>query len=436
VRQSKLFSKNEQIKKTRSQTREKRKNQICKTFEVKIDESKLNKVQLETLRMYFIEAKWIYNNILRSVDIFNYDDKTTIITKLNKDRQEEKVVLKYLTPTLKQTIVQKTQQNISALSKSKKNGNKVGRLKFKSEYNSIELRQYFCTHKIIDKNRIKIIGIKKPIFVRGLQQIPQDVEFANAKLLKKPDGFYIKITTYIEKETKQQTKKDSIGIDFGIKHNLTTSEGQVFDVLIAESERLKCLQRKFSRQKKGSNNWNRTRNLIKIEYQKISNKKLDRTNKIVHELTSNYHNIFIQDENLRGWKKWFGKQVQHSCMGLIKIKLTSKSNTYILDQFEPTTKLCHNCGHIHKEITLNDRTFKCPNCGYEEDRDIKAAKTILKLGMWKLQKLDIINLKKIGMEHTKSSRKFPRTKPEELKITFGRDTNKLATSSQEDFERN
>jgi hypothetical protein len=119
------LTKNEQIKKTRSQTREKRKTQICKVFEVKIDESKLNKVQLETLRMYFIEAKWLYNDILRSSDIFNYDYKTLIVIKLNKDRQEEKVELKYINSILKQTIVQKTQQNISSLSKSKKNGNKV-----------------------------------------------------------------------------------------------------------------------------------------------------------------------------------------------------------------------------------------------------------------------------------------------------------------------
>jgi transposase len=424
------LSKNEQIKKTRSQTREKRKNQVCKTFEVKIDESRLSKIQLETLKMFFIEAKWLYNDILRSNDIFNYNCKTTIVIKLNKDHQEEKIELKYINSILRQTIVQQTQQNISTLSKSKKKGNKVGKLKFKFEYNSIELRQYFATHKIIDKNRIKITGIKKSIFIRGLHRIPKDCEFANAKLIKKPDGFYIKITTYQYKEkeeTKQQNKQGSVGIDFGIKHNLTTSDGQIFDVSIAESERLKRLHQKFSRQKKSSNNWNKTRNLIKVEYQKISNKKKDRANKIVHELTTNYHNVFIQDENIRGWTKWFGKQVQHSCMGLIKIKLISKSNTYILDQFEPTTKMCHNCGHINKEITLGDRTFKCPNCGYEEDRDVKAAKTILKLGT--------IKLNKIGTEYTKSSRKFPRTKLEELKITFERNLDKSLTLSQEDFAR-
>lgn len=431
------FSKNEQIKKTRSQTREKRKTQICKTFEIKIDESRLNKIQFETLKMYFIEAKWLYNDILRLSDVFNYDYKTKVITKLNKDKVEENIQLKYLPATLKQTIVQKTQQNILSLSKLKKNGNKTGKFRFKSEYNSIDLRQFGITHKIINKNKIKITGIQKPLFVCGLQQIPQGIEFANAKLIKKPDGLYIKITTYQHKEKEEikQTKKNSIGIDFGIKHNLTTSDGQIFDVSIAESERLKRLQRKLNRRKKGSNNWNKTRNLICIEYQKISNKKRNQTYKIVHELVTNYHNIFIQDENLQGWKKWFGKQIQHSCMGLIKAKLILNSNTYILDQFEPTTKLCHNCGNIHKEITLGDRIFKCPNCDYEEDRDVKSAKTILKLGVWKLSRLNIIDLQKIGTEHTKSSRKFSRTKPEELMITFGRDTNKSTTSSQEDFVR-
>jgi DNA-directed RNA polymerase subunit M/transcription elongation factor TFIIS len=119
-------------------------------------------------------------------------------------------------------------------------------------------------------------------------------------------------------------------------------------------------------------------------------------------------------------------------MGLIKSKLILNSNTYILDQFEPTTKLCHNCGHIHKEITLGDRTFKCPSCDYEEDRDIKAAKTILKLGTIKLEKIKN-NLEKIGTKHTKSSRTLPRTKPEELKITFKRNFDKSLTKIQENF---
>ena len=80
-------------------------------------------------------------------------------------------------------------------------------------------------------------------------------EYANANLLKKPDGYYLKVTCYINKDSlpKATTNGKEIGLDFGIKTNITTSEGEKLDVSIEESERLKMLQRKLQHQKKGSN---------------------------------------------------------------------------------------------------------------------------------------------------------------------------------------
>lgn len=205
-------------------------------------------------------------------------------------------------------------------------------------------------------------------------------EYANASLLKKPDGYYLKVTSYINKNKmpKTMTNGREIGLDFGIKTNITTSEGEKFDVSVEESERLKKLQRKISRQKKGSNNRYKTIKKIRREYQKLSNKKKDKANKIVHMLKQ-YDTIVIQDEQLSEWHKQKGmsKVVQHSCMGMVKSKLMKLDNVIILDKFIPTTKWCPKC-HKMNELSLNDRTYRC-DCGYSQDRDIHAAQNMLNI---------------------------------------------------------
>ena len=377
------------IKNSLIKTREKRSHQICKVIELKIDSSRLNKKEYEQLKMFFVEAKWIYNYILSLNDPFHYDYKINPIQKFNKEGKIEDIILQFLPAKTKQTIVQILQQNIKSLSAKKKKNMKVGRLKYISDYKSIDLNQYGQTHKIVGKNRVKINGIKRPLIVRGLNQITEQ-DLANAKLVNKPDGYYIKLTTFIfpKGEIVQETKKQAVGIDFGITNNLTTSNGQVFNISIGETEHLKKLQQNFSRSQKGSNNRYKLNKLIKIQYQHLSNKKLDAANKIVHELLSNYNQIFIQDENLKGWKKEFGRQVQHSVMGTIKAKLRLSRRVHMISRWEPTTQKCYNCGTMNK-ISRSEKIYRC-GCGLVENRDIKAAKTIMKMGIIE-----------IGVEYTK-----------------------------------
>ena len=94
------------------------------------------------------------------------------------------------------------------------------------------------------------------------------------------------MTCYINKDSlpKSTTNDKEIGLDFGIKTNITTSEGKKIDVSVEESERLKKLQRKLQNQKKGSNNRYKTIKQIRRQYLKLTNKKKDKANKIVHKL--------------------------------------------------------------------------------------------------------------------------------------------------------
>ena len=385
------MNKNERIKQSIIKTRQRRTMQRCFVFEFKIDTAKLNKSEFEKLKFSFVQCKWLYNYLLSLKDISSFDIKNREIYSLDKNGNKIKRTL-----TIPSKFIQGTykvlMQNIIALSRVKKKNRKIGKLKFKSEYNCIELNQYGITH-LIKNGKFKITGSKKHFKVFGLEQLKKEYEFANAKLIQKPTGYYIKLTCF-ENLTQNRINKPTqeVGLDFGIKTHITTSDGEKFNISIEESERIKGLQKKLARQIKGSNNRKRTIHKLQIEYEKLNNRKKDRANKLIHYLCTKYSTIYMQDEMVRLWHKGlFGKQVQHSCLGLIKAKLKMQNNVKVIQSSFPSTKVCYKCGTIHSTITLKDRDFTCPSCGFKEDRDIKAAKTILFVGQ--------VNNTYIPMEH-------------------------------------
>ena len=372
------------IKATRFATASRRQNQVCRVFECKIVEKRLNKQQREQLKMLFVEGKRFYNHVLNlhQNGVSLKDINTTnikIVECLTKDKQSVAYDLNVIGSQMKQSIVTRMISNEKTIMTLVKKGlQKHGNLQFKSELTCIPLKQYGTAYKFKSFNKVKIQGISGTVLVRTGNQLQIADELANANLVKKPDGYYLNVTAFINKENfkKIQTNGKEIGLDFGIKSNITTSEGEKLDVSIQESDRLKALQRELFRRVKGSKNRNKTIKLIQREYQKLSNKKQDKANKIVSKLKK-YDRIYMQDEQISGWHKGlFGKYVQHSCLGAVKAKLKALPQTVILDKWIPTTKLCPDCGTINQHITLADRTIVC-GCGYQEDRDIHSAKNMI-----------------------------------------------------------
>ena len=164
-----------------------------------------------------------------------------------------------------------------------------------------------------------------------------------------------------------------------------------------ESEQLKFLQKQLHRKQKGSKRYYKLLRQIKCEYEHLSNKKIDETNKLISYLTKNYDIIYFQDENISEWKKKkrnkktgkkvncfsFGKQIQSSYLGKVKAKLVSLENdkSFKISKWSPTTKFCPKCGTLNK-IGLDERTYVC-DCGYSFDRDIHAAKNVKLFGSTK-----------------------------------------------------
>jgi hypothetical protein len=143
--------------------------------------------------MIFVEAKWLYNDILRFSENpeqkpWNYDTKTKSVIKKDKDFNDVDVGLKFIPASVKQTVQAGIISSIRTLSTLKKHGSKVGRLKYRKEINAVNYKQYGITHKVLSSKRIKLQGVKGSVVVNGLKQFYDNpnYELANAKLLNTP----------------------------------------------------------------------------------------------------------------------------------------------------------------------------------------------------------------------------------------------------------
>lgn len=369
---------------SRRATAERRLNQTGFVYECKIVEKRLNKKQREELERLFVEGKWFYNHVLslhREGQEFSKMNTAAIkeVERIDKDGNRITERLTTINAQQKQAIVARmwaNEKTISAL--AKKRLQEDGELHFLSELTSIPLKQYGVTYKFKTPNKVRIGGISGAVLVRTGGQLEGVDELANANLVHRADGYFLKVTgfTNVENLKRTETNGKEIGLDFGIKTSVTTSEGEKIDVLVGESERLKRLQKEMFRRAKGSNNRYGTIRRIRREYQRLTNRKTDMANKIVSKLKK-YDTIVMQDEMIAGWHRGlFGKQVQHSCLGILKAKLMRLPQTVVLDRGIPTTKMCPVCKTVNRYITLADRTYRC-GCGYTQDRDIHAARNML-----------------------------------------------------------
>lgn len=375
----------DKIKASLQATRDRHKTMNCRTYELKIVENKLSQSKKETLERFFLEAKWMKNHIIASDITHATPLMKTAKVKLPDGSYDERE-LKTLGSHMRQSILSGIKSDLKSLKETKNKGRKVGALKFCKEVKSLDLKEYGNTYKLdrtTQKAKIQKLGWVR---VRGFENIPENVEFANAKLLKKPDGYYIKITTYQDKKTtpeREYVAGSVIGIDFGLSTSITTSEGDKLELYVEEPDRLKRLKKKRSRQVKGSNNYKKTCDLIKKEYQYLDNKKQDLAYKIVSDL-SHYEHVFFQDEMISNWKKRDGyvrggKKIQKGILGRVKALLRTKEWATMLSRGDATTQTCV-CGAKNKH-QLDERIYFCSQCGYSDDRDIHAAKNMIRFGL-------------------------------------------------------
>ena len=264
-----------------------------------------------------------------------------------------------------------------------------------------ELAAYFVKNNKTDfefyRHKIKIPTLKF-VRVKEYGYIPKNANIKSGTITKIADRYFLSLVIEVEdtiKETNTSTK--GLGIDLGIKDTAICSDGRVFKN-INKTKKIKKLKKKLKREQRKmsrSVEYSKSEKIKLKELKNFNKKKLkvqkifyrlncirdDYNNKIVNEITRTKLK-YITIENLKVSNmmknRHLSKAIQEQNFFEIRTKLINKCKERnielrIVDTFYPSSKTCSCCGSIKKDLKLNDRIYKCSNCGLEIDRDYNAS---------------------------------------------------------------
>lgn len=183
----------------------------------------------------------------------------------------------------------------------------------------------------------------------------------------------------------------SVGIDFGLKTYLSLSNGEKVNnpqLLKKDLRRLKKASEKYSHCISGSNHKEQARLSLCRLHESVTNKRNDFQWKLAHELCKHYDTIFIEDLCLSGMSRLWGRKMNDLAHGsfvniLEQVAAKYGCTVHKIDKWFPSSKLC-DCGYKNDNLSLNERTWVCPQCGQVHDRDVHAAEMILRRGIYEL----------------------------------------------------
>ena len=359
-----------------------------------------NKTQEQTLNKVLGCYRFVYNQMLAlKQEAYNRDKSNLGLCELSKFfhgtllKDEQYAWLKEQnTKVMKQAI----RQMLSAYDGFFKLGKGFPKFKSKHDNNSalfpceaISKSNTFETKHISLTKSLKNIKFHcSNLYFERLQRYKDNIK--SATLSKTKSGkFYLSVLVPMnEEEFKQFSHTNNrVGIDLGVKDFVITSDGEVFENkhFFKESEnRIKKLQRQLSKKVKGSNNRDKARTKIAKEFEHLTNQRIDYIHNVVNSLLRAYDYIFMEDLNVQGMLRnhKLSKAIQE--LGFYAFKSTLKNKAMMNDKFVievdrwfASSKTCHKCGYVYKDLTLGEREWTCPICGEHHDRDLNAAVNIL-----------------------------------------------------------
>ena len=181
----------------------------------------------------------------------------------------------------------------------------------------------------------------------------------------------------------------SVGMDFGLKTYLTLSDGTKVEnpqFLKSDLNELRRRSRALSRCEKKSHHRVARRRELERCHERIRNRRDDWQWKTCHELCRRYGTICVEDLNLTGMTRLWGRKVNDLAFGLFMQKLehvAAKYGTEVvkIDRFYASSKTCSVCQYVSELLTLDQRKWTCPQCGTVHDRDLNASVNILRQGI-------------------------------------------------------
>ena len=275
-----------------------------------------------------------------------------------------------------------------------------------------ELGAYFVKNNKKDfefyRHKIKIPTLKF-VRVKEYGYIPKNTNIKSGTITKIANRYFLSLIIEVKDIVKtENTSTKGLGIDLGIKDTAICSDGMVFKN-INKTKKVKKLKKKLKREQRKmsrSIEYSKSKKIKLRELKNFNKKKLkvqklfyrlncirdDYNNKIVDEITrAKLKYITIEDLKVSNMmkNKHLSKAIQEQNFYAIRTKLINKCKERnielrLVDTFYPSSKICSCCGNIKKDLKLNDRNYKCYNCGIEMDRDYNASINLEKANIYKI----------------------------------------------------
>ena len=275
-----------------------------------------------------------------------------------------------------------------------------------------ELGAYFVKNNKKDfefyRHKIKIPTLKF-VRVKEYGYIPKNAIIKSGTITKIADRYFLSLIMKVEDSVKAtNTSSKGLGVDLGIKDTAICSDGRVFKN-INKTIKIKKLKKKLKREQRKmsrSIEYSKSKKIKLKELKNFNKKKLkvqkifyrlncirdDYNNKMVNEITrAKLKYITIEDLKVSNMikNKHLSKAIQEQNFYSIRTKLINKCKERnielrLVDTFYPSSKTCSCCGSVKKDLKLNDRIYKCCNCGLEIDRDYNASINLEKAKVYKI----------------------------------------------------
>ena len=359
-----------------------------------------NKTQEQTLNKVLGCYRFVYNQTLaRKQEAYNTDKTNLGLCELSKyfhDDLLKKDEYSWLKEQNTKVMKQAIRQMLSAYDGFFKLGKGFPKFKSKHDNNSA----LFPCEAISKSNTFetKHISLIKPLknikfrcsnlYFERLQRYKDNIKSATLSKTKSGKFFLSVLISMNEDEFKQFKHTDNrVGIDLGVKDFIITSDGEVFEnkhFFKQIENKIKKLQRQVSKKAKGSNNRSKISVKLAKAFEHLTNQRIDYIHNVVNSLLRTYDYVFMENLNVQGMLKnhKLAKAIQE--LGFYTFKNILKNKAMLNDKFIievdrwfASSKTCHKCGYVYKNLSLGEREWTCPICGEHHDRDLNAAINIL-----------------------------------------------------------
>ena len=285
--------------------------------------------------------------------------------------------------------------NWSKSRKGQRKGKRIGFPKFKSK-NTVARFAYstgFTAPKSSDPYGLKLPRIGRVHCMENVYERVNGAHLIRISVSRRAGRWYASLT--VEREpaapvSVSAPKGGAVGVDLGVKNLATLSDGTVVEnprPLKKSERKLKRAQQALSRKVKGSNRCERARARVARLHARVANQRLDAMHKLTTRLAETFSDISIEDLHVAGMVKnrHLAKSIMDAAFGEFRRQLECKTTRsgarlHVVDRWYRSSKTCSGCGEVKAKLSLNERTYKCDNCGLTMDRDLNAAINICVAG--------------------------------------------------------